>query len=79
MEELRLGGHLDGLHTQWIGGPMNEARAKLEDAKVMDEPQGKTYQCPRCGAPLDMIAEHAHAELWECARCGFDKLYWRLP
>jgi ribosomal protein S27AE len=52
---------------------MNAARAKVEDAKVMDEPQGKTWQCPRCGNPLDLVAEHAFLELWECAQCGYSK------
>lgn len=64
---------------------MNRIRARQSDTvpttetcyehetKCMDEPTGKTWQCPRCGNPLDMIAEHAFMELWECAQCGYTK------
>lgn len=45
----------------------------LSDTMIQEEPQGKTYQCPRCGSPLDLIAEHAFQELWECAQCGYAK------
>jgi len=61
IEELRAGGHLDGVRTLY--GP-----------RTQEEPQGQTWQCPRCGSPLDMVAEHAFAELWECAQCGYSKV-----
>lgn len=32
-----------------------------------------TYQCPRCGYPLLLIAEHAFSELYECKQCGYTK------
>jgi len=52
-----------------------KARQEAElTAKTQDEPQGKTWQCPRCGNPLDMLAEHAFAQLWECAQCGYSKV-----
>ena len=46
---------------------------RLGDVKILEEPQGQTYQCPRCGAPLLLVAEHAFMELWECPRCGYNK------
>jgi len=62
---------------QWLGSTMNRIRAQEHDAaltaKCHDEPTGETWQCPRCGNPLDMVAEHAFSELWECAQCGYVK------
>lgn len=45
----------------------------LIDKLSYDEPQGKIYQCPRCGTPLYLVAEHAFMELWKCAQCGYVK------
>lgn len=57
---------------------MNAARAKLEDLKIVDDRSDKDkyeagYYCPRCGYGLSLVAEHAFAELWECAQCGYSK------
>lgn len=56
---------------------MNRKRAHEHDAatttRVKDEPIGETWQCPRCGYTLDLVAEHAFLELWECAQCGYAK------
>lgn len=50
------------------------AGGQLEGLKLLySEPEGKTYQCPRCGNTLFLVAEHAFAELWECAQCGYSK------
>lgn len=61
----------------WIGSEANRARAHEHDAartaKIREEPNGQTWQCPRCGNPLDLVAEHAFSELWECAQCGYSK------
>ena len=62
---------------KWLGSPGNRVRAVVEDlrmsvyAVVYDEPQGQTYQCPRCGSPLLLVSEHAFMEIWECAQCGY--------
>lgn len=32
-----------------------------------------TWQCPRCGYPLMLIAEHAFSEVYECKQCGYMK------
>ena len=44
-----------------------------DDRMTRDEPQGMTHQCPKCGAVLDIVKEHAFMELYECARCGYEK------
>jgi ribosomal protein S27AE len=49
------------------------AALNLSDTMIQEEPQGEVWQCPRCGNPLDMVAEHAFMELWECAQCGYEK------
>lgn len=64
----------------------HESRAKLAK-NITPREQGKlnagplpglkalygenTYQCPRCGYPLLLIAEHALVELYECKQCGY--------
>jgi ribosomal protein S27AE len=46
----------------------------LEGVRLLySGPEGKTYGCPRCGNTLLLVAEHAFAELWECAQCGYSK------
>ena len=63
----------------WLGSPGNRVRAVVEDlrisvcAVVYDEPQGKVYQCPRCGCPLLQVDEHAFAYLLECPQCEYAK------
>ena len=42
-------------------------------ARVLDEPVGSTWQCPRCGNPLDIVATSAYQDLWECAQCGYTR------
>ena len=57
---------------------MNMSRGEnwhmVEGSKVVEEPVGKTWQCPRCGYPLEKVAESQTRELWECDRCGYDKM-----
>lgn len=63
---------------------MNQLRARQEDRrvteelKVVEDRKGKERweagaYCPRCGYELDLIAETAFQELWECKQCGYAK------
>ena len=42
-------------------------------SRVLDEPVGETWQCPRCGNALDLVGCSAYQDLWECAQCGYTK------
>jgi len=61
----------------WLGSVLNRERAHKLDAaitaRVCDE-EAYTWQCPRCGNGLHLVAEHAFSQLWECSKCGYSKV-----
>ena len=58
----------------WVGNERNKERATEED----EVERKKTVKedgclCPHCGYELDIVAETAFRDLYECAQCGYVK------